>query len=487
MFRPFFIFIYGFIVAVFVASFFGANIYFGLFFAVLGGVLFLSGFVLAENKRLWFFTALFVFAFGTGFFWYGFRDARVLKNASLLKDEIGAKITFDGIISDEPEQKENYTRLIARTNNGVKILLTANKYPEYFYGDRIKITGVLKKPEKYNEFDWPSYLAKEEIFYEIFYPKTEFVSSGNGNIVKEKLLVLKKNFTGTLDKMLPEPHSALLNGVTVGARSSLPKDLTDEMKETGVIHIVVLSGYNISIVAENAMALFSFLPAALSPVVGIIGVILFAVFAGASATVVRASIMAGLVVLARASGRLYKASAALVMAGFFMVFENPKILVFDSGFQLSFMATLALIYFEPVLEKRLKFLPEKFKIREITCSTLAAQTFVLPLLLYKTGLLSLVALPANLLIIAFVPLTMFFGFLTGGLGIISYFVAVPFSWISFFLLEYEISVVRFFAGLPFSSVKINYFPAWVMAVSYIFIFWLTHKMIKKDKNKIIEY
>ena len=135
---------------------------------------------------------------------------------------------------------------------------------------------------------------------------------------------------------MPEPHSAFLGGITIGAREGLPESLQEKFRTTGVAHIVALSGYNITIVAETIMLFLSFLPQYLAIGGGVIGVILFAIMTGASATVLRASIMALLALTARATGRIYTVSWALFLVGFFMVLQNPKILRFDTSFQLSF-------------------------------------------------------------------------------------------------------------------------------------------------------
>lgn len=411
----------------------------------------------------------------------------------LMESKMGQISVLAGIIVDEPEEKENYLRFVfEEEENNSKILVYAQKYPEYKYGDKLKISGVLKKPEDYhqgvslirksrkpldgaNNFSWPAYLAKDGIYYEMFYPQVEFVSSGNGFWVKEKLFDLKRKFLTAISDSVPEPHAAFLGGITVGARESLPKNLQEDFRTTGVAHIVALSGYNITIVAEAVMLFFSFLPRYLAIGGGATGVILFAVMTGASATVLRASVMALLALAARSTGRIYAASWALFLAGFFMVLQNPKILRFDTSFHLSFLATLGLIYLSPFVKEKLFFITDKFNLREIFAATISAQIFVLPLLVYKTGLFSIVSLPVNFLILPFIPMTMFFGFATGILGIFSGILAAPLGWISYALLQYELFVVDIFAKLPFSAVNIQGFSEALVILSYTaiaFLLWL---------------
>jgi len=474
----------GFVSGVFVSSFVDFGWALALFFVFLGLVF---GIVHYRHRTsivsaggVFLTIALFFTAFGLGQLRY--QQADLSGRQSNLQNKAGQRVSLVGIVSDEPEQKENYNRLVLEDEKSEsKILVYLPTYPQYKYGDKLKITGILKKPENFNNFNWIDYLAKDDIYYEMFYPQTEFISASNGFWLKEKLFGLKAKFLSAIAGVVPEPHSAFLGGITIGARESLPKDLEEKFRTTGVAHIVALSGYNITIVAETIMLFFSFLPQYLAIGGGVIGVILFAIMTGASATVLRASIMALLALTAKATGRIYTVSWALFLAGFFMVWQNPKILRFDTSFQLSFLATMGLIYISPIIKNKLGFVADKFNLREIFSATISAQIAVLPLLVYKTGLVSLVGLPVNFLILPFIPLTMFFGFAVGILGMLSHLISLPFAWASYVLLQYELFIVDIFAKLPFSAVNIAGFSEVFLILSYIVIFFIISHLRKKEK------
>jgi competence protein ComEC len=188
---------------------------------------------------------------------------------------------------------------------------------------------------------------------------------------------------------------------------------------------------------------------------------------GAGATIVRASIMALLIILARTIGRKIDILRLLFIAGFLMVLHNPYIVMFDPSFQLSFMAMLGLILLAPLFESHLKFIPEKFGFREIAAATIATQIFVLPLLLYMMGEVSVVAIVVNLLVLVFIPLTMFFGFITGVLGFVSSTFSLVFALPTFIFLYYEIAIVELFAKLPFATMTIPNFSLWLMFLVYV--------------------
>jgi competence protein ComEC len=162
-----------------------------------------------------------------------------------------------------------------------------------------------------------------------------------------------------------------------------------------------------------------------------------------------------------------------------MIFINPKILVYDISFQLSFLATLGIIYVSPIIKEKLISIPEKYNFREMLSSTLAAQITVLPLILYTMGIFSLVALPVNILILLFIPLIMLLGFITGMVSLLSITLAKPFAWISFILLAYVTNLADFFSKIPYAAVVIKTFPSIFMIILYsILIFW-----ILKEKGK----
>jgi competence protein ComEC len=176
--------------------------------------------------------------------------------------------------------------------------------------------------------------------------------------------------------------------------------------------------------------------------------------------------MALLVILARATGNIYNITRALFIAAVIMVLHNPYIVAFDPSFQLSFLATLGLIWLSPMIEKRFTLMPSTWGLREFATATIATQIFVLPLLLYQTGLLSMTAFPTNLLVLMFVPVTMLLGFVTGVVGFVSTLLSVPFAYVTYALLSYELAVVDLFASVPFSAITVAAFSIWWVVAAY---------------------
>lgn len=416
-----------------------------------------------------------------------FRFAQVSSVASVLPhDIIGKTISFEAAIIDEPVRKPKSQQVVVASGNDAKILLILRLYPQFQYGDILKISGTIEEPENFtDEFDYRAYLAKDDIFYLVRFPEVEKIGEGGAGVIKQKLFLLKHKFSENLSRFLPEPHASFMAGLILGERKSMPPELLDQFAKTGTTHIVALSGYNISIVADSFLKFLGWfsLPFSWSFALATVGIIAFTILTGASASIVRAAIMGILVLIARKEGRLYHVRNALVFAGAMMVFQNPKILRFDTAFQLSFLATLGLIYVSPIIDEyveRLKRRAQDFFgvprdergfrkkakksfVREIFTATISAQVFVLPLLIFNFGRVSLVSPLSNLAVLMAIPSTMLFGFLTAVSGFIATPLAFVFSWISWALLQYELLAIGFFANIPFTSVSFS-IPSGILLV-----------------------
>lgn len=405
----------------------------------------------------------------------------------IFESKVGQAVSFVGEIIDEPTLSENNQRLAVEVQKNkikTKILISTAFDQDYKYGDEINFIGELEKPENFitdqgKVFDYINYLRKDGVLYVMSYPEIEIVSRGNGNSLKSFLFSIKEKFLEKINLAVQNPESLLLGGLILGEKASFSQELRQQFIDTGTIHIVALSGYNVTIVAEWFMKLFAFLPMNLGIGMGIFAILLFILMTGASSTAIRAGIMATLVLVARATGRNYDVARALILAGVFMILLNPFVLVFDVSFQLSFIATVAVIFITPRIEKYFMWVSERFGFRDIVSVTCAAYLFVLPFILYKMGNLSLVAIPANILILPLIPFTMVLGFITGFVGLISHILAVPFGFISYLFLHYELGVINFFANLPFAAFSFPDFPLILTILSYIyFIYRLFGRNIK---------
>jgi competence protein ComEC len=188
--------------------------------------------------------------------------------------------------------------------------------------------------------------------------------------------------------------------------------------------------------------------------------------------------MGGLVLLANNSGRIYNPKNSLTLAAFLMVLANPMILRYDVGFQLSFFATLGIIYVAPLLSPYFKKIPNRFNFKETFLMTFSAQLMVLPLLLFYFHNFSLVALPVNIIILPFIPLAMALGFFTGLGGLIWSKLGLIIGALAWLVSSLVLLIVKFFAHLPFASFQVPF--SWpVLILSYAIVIWFLHYLKAK--------
>ena len=367
-----------------------------------------------------------------------------------------------------------------------KILVSVGRYPEYQYGDMLEIVGKLETPFETEDFSYKNYLAKDQIYSVVKFAKVDLIKTGQGNWLKSALLRLKSSFASALSRVIPEPQNSLLLGLLVGARQSIPQDLLAMFKLTGVTHIIAISGFNISIITR---ILGSFIQRHLglraALVISVLAVVGFVIITGAPASVVRAAVMGVLVVVAMNIGRVSLMLNTLVLTAGIMVLISPQILMFDIGFQLSFLATAGLIAFADSFEKVFRHAPEFFEIRASLAATLSAQIFVLPLLVYYFDQLSVVAPLVNVLILPLIPWAMFFGFLSGVLATVWLPISYVTAWITWAFLSYQIAVVEFFAKVPHAAVGVkNFSLSWVL-IYYLLLLAIVFVVSKRKKEQRI--
>lgn len=411
-------------------------------------------------------------------------DGATLHAESVVANRLGSTVTLVGILVAEPDVREKSTRLILDVSSiddeplqkrDTKVLVVAAPYTDVSYGDEVQARGVLRLPEEFDSgegrvFKYPLFLAKDGILFELSFANVESTGEWHGNRIVSAILNVKQLYVRGLHAALPEPEASLAGGITVGDKRSIGGRLSDVFQSVSLIHIVVLSGYNMTVVINAAAHVLSFLPryGKFLASVGIVAI--FILMTGGAASATRAGTMALLATYARLSGRTFLVLRVLLVVAAGMVVWNPFILAFDPGFQLSILATLGLVLFTPLIAAKIPFVTERFGAREIVASTLGTQIAVLPLLLFQNGLLSLVAIPVNLLALVVVPFAMLSSFIAALFGMVIGSYAVVAGLPAQIALGYIIHVAEFFAALPFSSLHVPAFRAWWMFVAYTLLF-----------------
>lgn len=424
-------------------------------------------------------------------------NASILPGDSTINAHIGERVTLTGYVFAEPDAREGSTRISVRaralttgssaTPVHAGILAVVPPHTHVAYGDEVGVSGILRVPEAFDtglgrSFNYPAYLAVSGITYQLSAAHIDSVGANTGNVWYASVIRFKESFIRGLGSVLPEPESGLAAGITVGDKRSIGQELSADFQRASLIHMLVLSGYNITIVLNWFSSVLSATPRLVQLGVSGAVVIFFMALSGGASSAVRAGLMALIAVYARQHGRTYLALRAIGFVAAVMALWNPYIIAFDPSFQLSTLATIGLVAFTPIFATRMQWLTVRFGLREITASTLATQLTVLPFLLYQSGQLSLVALPANILALAPVPFAMLASAGAAFLGAVFGSAATVLVFPIYAMLAYIIAIAHFFGSLPFAAVSVGAFSVWWLIGAYaaLFLIWLYGNNRKSD-------
>lgn len=364
-------------------------------------------------------------------------------------------ITLRGRVTQQPYLKGSYQIISLGP-----IILKTDRFPGYFYGDHLKITGNFEK-------------RVINPFYSQYYAYFPTIRKIGGNQKMTLFSNLKKKlyyFRGQLEKaiaqVLPEPQSSLEIGILLGIKRAMPEKFLQNLRNTGTLHIVVVSGYNLSVVAGFLVsALVWFVNRKKALIFAFLGVIFYTLMVGAEPPVVRAAIMASLAYGAGYLGRMRDGLVALATAALIMLLVSPLIL-FDIGFQLSLMATAGILLIYPLLkERRIFHLPI---IGDDLAMTLSAQIGVTPILLVNFGNLSFLSPLINTLVLPLIPILMNLGGIVALFGLVSRLIARVLAWLLWLPLTYFVKLIEWFGNLPWISLQIKGLSFW-WGVGYYFV------------------
>lgn len=334
------------------------------------------------------------------------------------EDQVDSFVQVKGRVAAEVDTRQDSQRVVL---DGVdldgdyvdgKILVTLPLHPRVDHGDQLVFDCKLKIPEPFNGFNYDRYLATRGIFAVCYRPVEVDIFSGDQWTIVGTILSIKRRVVDTLGLMLPEPHVAFVSGLLFGGNSSMSADLRDEFATTGTSHILAASGFNVSLFTMVflgwVMGWFGRKPGIIAAAV-LLGV--YVITAGATPAVLRAAIMASLILMSAWMGRKANMTNAMLLAGAIMVVINPRLAFDDVGFQLSFVATGALLFVAPRWESFFNFIPKSFGLRESFVASIAASVITLPIILWHFGSISLISPIANLIILPLVPYLMAVAFM----------------------------------------------------------------------------
>jgi competence protein ComEC len=300
---------------------------------------------------------------------------------------------------------------------------------------------------------------------------------------------LRDGFADGVRQAIPEPQASLGIGYVVGQRRALPEDLVQALQIAGLTHVIVASGYNLTILVRLARRLFVRVSKYLSALSAGSMIIVFMAVTGLSPSMSRAGLVAGLSLLAWYYGRKFHPMVLLPFAAAITLLINPSFGWNDLGWQLSFAAFAGVMIVAPLLQRYFFGDKKPGTIRQILGETICAQIVTLPILVLAFGQFSNIAVIANLLVLPLVPLAMLLTFIGGVVGLIvpttAPIIGLPADW----LLGYMIRVAEYMSHLPWAQTQLT-INGWIVALCYLVLaggcvyVWRVTKFNLRDSNVV---
>jgi len=295
---------------------------------------------------------------------------------------------------------------------------------------------------------------------------------------------LRRKFASGVQSALPEPLGSFVMGLLIGQRTNLPDQVKQDLLMVGLTHIIAVSGYNLTIILNASKEIFGRRSKRLATLISICLIGVFLLFSGFSASIVRAAIVSMLSIAATYYGRSFKPLGLILLAAAVTAWASPQYVWSDISWWLSFLAFYGVMIVGPLFSGRLAKGWQHSVIVAVVIETLAAEIMTLPFILHNFGQMSLVSLPANILITTLVPLAMLFGFIAGLAGMLmgglSGWLTLPAK----VLLTYMLDTAHLLAHIPHIFIQNIGFSLVQMLICYVMIVFMSWLLINKTNDQL---
>ncbi len=385
-------------------------------------------------------------------------------------EDLGKTIDAEGVIAVDPVDQD-HGQQVTLLPDGYTQYMRASLYaaiPGAQKGDRVWIRGQLELPENFSDFDYIGYLQRWQVYAVLKKPRVIVLK--RAPLGWRTPLLAMREYVVRKCRVFPLREGSLILGMLIGQRQSIPEEVSNAFKTTGLTHIVAVSGFNMTVIATACGIFVWYIGRRATNILTLFVVFGFVVITGASAAVVRAAIMAVLMVSAQLLGRQYASLYSVLLVSAIMILQNPRVAVWDIGFQLSVAATVGVLLAFQIKSPDAKegFLSETLR------PTMGAIAITAPIIILHFGIFSVIAPLANMLVLPFVSWIMLFGALAllpviGGAFV---YPAQKLTSIVLFLTEH-------LAKVPYASINLK-LPVWALGIYYLLVAYYVHCKIRKN-------
>lgn len=357
-------------------------------------------------------------------------------------------IYFTGMIVSRPSYSRSGNQILEIQPDNFTQLIRISLYHHIVAkgGERVVVSGLLERPKNFEDFNYVAYLKTRQVYAELKRSRVVIYRT-NEKTLKSYLTQLRSKLLFRAKRLFEPNSAAIVLGILIGQKEQLPQVVEDSFRKVGLVHILVVSGFNLTIIASGFGVFARWFGRRRSDLLAIVAIWLFCLLVGASAAVIRAAIMSSLVIIGRSLGRFSGALFSLLLAATLMSLLNPWQLFYDVGFQLSVAATFGVI----TAGRLANNLQNRGMLAEVLWPSVGAIICTSPLIAYYFGTFSTVSVLANLIVLPIIPYLMLSGALSFVPVISTIFVPITES-----LVSAQLKVATSLAALPFSQLIVSY-------------------------------
>ena len=360
---------------------------------------------------------------------------------------------FDARVLSVDRRIDRTNIVIVDTQHNQKLQVRSPQQVQVLPGDFVSVRGVVAPIEDFvtdsgRVFAYEAYMGSKGIVGVVTKPIIGPVTDHEFALARVPT-ILRYRIADIFARYIQFPFDGVVAGMTVGYQGGLPDAISDLFRDTGVLHVLVLSGYNITLLAGFLGLMLKGVPFKLRSAITVIAILMLVLISGAGVASVRAGVMGGIAVLAGLSVRTYQPMRALVVAYLCFFFISPTMVFVDPGFHLSFLATMFMILVLPKIEALFHWIPETqgIDLRELIMLAVSAPVFMLPYLMYFSGNFPLSSPLANIVFAIVTPVIMIGGIVLVSLAFVPTLASIVGSLISV-LGSFVLGLLELCARIP---------------------------------------
>lgn len=372
-------------------------------------------------------------------------------------------VIIKGTLTEKISENDKNARYILRAVSlGIQkfperigILLTLPDSRGVHIDDVLSFTGKISLPMSNETFDRRTYLLLDDIYVTTSVSFPDKIGEHPSNTLNIFIRNVRERLLSITEDIYPGESAKLLEGILIGERANLSVETKAHFNNSGLTHIIAVSGFNITIILIFLSFLFRSFPIIIRLLLALICVGFFTLLVGPQISVLRASVFGLIAYTILLSGKKMRSFSLLLAVAVGFVVIDPLVLNYDVSFHLSFLAVFGLLFFGDFFTRIFSFLPKWFGLRESLAMCLAAMVFTLPILMANFGQISVISPLANIATVPLIPLILLIGFMSMIGALFSSSLGILLGFPTWLGLSYILQAVAWFGGLPFATIPVE--------------------------------